>query len=97
MYNEQDIGEGNTSRKGVLFVPHVTLGNVLTIIAFTFTALAQWFTYDKRLTLVERTTLEQGHIITQVSENQAGLIRTQDKLLFMFEEAQRIGVWSRKQ
>ncbi len=97
MYSKPDIGEGESPTKdGITFVPHITLGNLLTIVAFIFTALTQWFTYDKRLTLVERTAVEHGRIIQQMSENQASTIRSQDKLLFMFQEFQKQNSWGKQ-
>lgn len=86
----------NQSRGLFRWNPEITLGHLLQIASFAAVLAAMWFNMDKRLTSVEMRqdyTKEERQEIKQtlksLSENQALLARTVDRLSILFEEKRK--------
>ncbi len=86
----------NNGTRQLKFNPEITLGNVLQLVSMAGALIALWTNMDKRLTAVE---LRQSYTIEErrdlkrsmdtLSENQALLARTVDRITILMEQQQK--------
>lgn len=81
------------SGRRLRFVPEITLGNVLQLLTFAAAVVGLWVSLDKRISAAEvresyaveeRRDLKKS--LATLSENQAVLARTVDRISILFEQ-----------
>ena len=85
--------QANKETKRFRFVPEITLGNVLQLVSIGAAVVGLWVNMDKRITAVE---LREGYALEErrdmkrslqtLTETQATLARTVDRLSILFEQ-----------
>ena len=90
------MSENKTNLRGVRFVPEVTLGHVLQVLAVAAAVVGLWVNLDKRLTALELhrsfamdEQKELKRTLTALGETQATLARSVDRLTGMMDERTR--------
>ena len=87
--NEQN----NNQQKRIRFTPEVTLGNVLQLLSIAAAVVGLWINMDKRISAMEvreNYAVEERHdlkvSINSLTENQAVMARTLDRISILFEQ-----------
>ena len=79
--------------KKIRFTPEITLGNVLQLLSIAAAGIGMWINMDKRISAMEvreSYAMEERHdlktSINTLTENQAVLTRTVDRVSILFEQ-----------
>ena len=94
----EQTNTSGTSGKRFRFVPEITLGNVLQLVSIGAAVVGMWVNMDKRITAVE---LRESYSVEErrdmkkslqtLTETQATLARTVDRLSILFEQHNKEG------
>lgn len=85
----------SNQQKGFVLSREVTLGNLLTVGTLVFAIIASYYNTDKRVSLIEHVIAEHESTLKTTVNNQATLLRSYDKIVYMIEEAQRQNSWGK--
>ena len=79
--------------KRIRFTPEITLGNLLQLLSIAAAVVGLWINMDKRISAMEvreNYAMEERHdlkaSIATLSENQAVMARTLDRISILFEQ-----------
>jgi len=79
--------------KRIRFTPEITLGNVLQLLSIAAAVVGLWINMDKRISAMEvreNYAIEERHdlkiSINSLTENQAVMARTLDRISILFEQ-----------
>ena len=86
----------NHHLRQVRFTPEITLGNMLQLLSIGAAVIGLWFNMDKRITAVEfhenyavEERRDMKHSLNTLTENQAVMARTVDRMSILFEQRGR--------
>ena len=85
--------QSNNQQKLIRFTPEVTLGNLLQLLSIAAAVVGLWINMDKRISAMEvreNYAVEERHdlkvSINSLTENQAVMARTLDRISILFEQ-----------
>jgi hypothetical protein len=83
----------NNQSKRIRFTPEITLGNLLQLLSIAAAVVGLWINMDKRILAMEvreNYAIEERHdlkvSINSLTENQAVMARTLDRISILFEQ-----------